>query len=101
MVTLKQMLPQQIDYMPFNSYNMHTHYKINTTIGGQVISAGKLVVKAQYFYSMQEHTNWYCKKQPIQQTFIFSTRTIIHPRLEVIIIIYVQDIPKNLCGMSE
>ena len=31
----------------------------NTKTDGQVISAGKLVVKAQYFCSTQENTNWY------------------------------------------
>ena len=29
------------------------------TIYGQVISAGELVVKAQYIRSMQENANWY------------------------------------------
>ena len=29
------------------------------------------------------------------------TRTILHPSLEVIIIIYVQEIPKKLCGRNE
>ena len=64
---------------------------------GQVISAGELFVKAQYFFSMQEKINWYWKQQPLQQTIIVTTRTIIHPRLDVIIIRYVQDIPKNIC----
>ena len=31
----------------------------NTTIDGEVISAGELFVKSQYLYSMQEDTNWY------------------------------------------
>ena len=31
----------------------------NTTIDGQVISAGELFVKAQYLCSVQENTNWY------------------------------------------
>ena len=31
----------------------------NTQIYRQVISAGELVVKAQYLYSIQENTNWY------------------------------------------
>ena len=33
----------------------------------------------------------------MQQTSIFTTRTILHPCIDVIIIRYVQDIPKNLC----
>ena len=70
----------------------------NTKIYGQVISAGKLVVNAQYLCSVQEYTNWYWKQQPLQQTIIVPTRKILHPHLDVIIIIYVQDIPKNVCN---
>ena len=47
---------------------------------------------------MQGNTNWYWKQQPLQQTFIVPTRTILHPRLYFITIIYVQDIPKNVCN---
>ena len=47
---------------------------------------------------MQEKTNWYWKKQPLQQTIIVPTCTILNPRLGVITIIYVQDIPKNVCN---
>ena len=36
-----------------------------TTIDGQVISAGELVIKAQYLCSMQENTNWYWKQRPL------------------------------------
>ena len=73
----------------------------NATIDRQVISDGELVVKAQYLCSMQENTNCYWKQQTLQQTIIFPTRTILHPRLEVIIIRYVQDIPKKLCGRNK
>ena len=69
----------------------------NTTIDGQVISDGELVVKAKYICSMQENTNRYWKQQPPQQTIIVTTRTILHPRLDVITIRYVQDIPNNVC----
>ena len=61
----------------------------NTTIDGQVIYADELVVKAKYIFSMQENTNWYWKKQPLQQTIIVPTHTIIHPRLDSITIRYV------------
>ena len=70
----------------------------NTTIYGQVICAGGLFVKAQYFFSMQENNHWYWKQQPLQKTIIVPTRTILHPRLNVIIIRDVQDIPKNICN---
>ena len=45
----------------------------NTTIDGQVISAGELVVRVQYLCSIQENTNWYWKQQPMQQTIIVPT----------------------------
>ena len=70
----------------------------NTTISGQVISSGELVVKAQYIFSMQENNNCYLKQQPLQQTIIVPTFTMIHPRLDVITIRDVQDIPKNVCN---
>ena len=60
----------------------------NTTIDGQAISAGELVVKSRYLFSMQENTNWYWKQQPLQHTTIVLTRTLIHPRLDVITIRY-------------
>ena len=39
----------------------------NTKNHGQVIFAGKLVVKAQYLCSTQENTNWYWKQQPLNR----------------------------------
>ena len=67
----------------------------NTTIDEQVLYSGELFVRAQYICSMQENTNWYWKQQPPKQTIIFPTRTIIHPRLDVITIRYVQYITKG------
>ena len=70
----------------------------NITIDGQVISSGELVVKAQYICPMQENTNWCWKQQPLQQTIIVPTLIILHPRLDVITIRYIQEIHKNLCN---
>ena len=70
----------------------------NTTIDGQIISAGELVVKVQYLLYMQENTNWYCKQQPLQHTIIIPTHIILHPQIDVITIKYVQYIPKNVCN---
>ena len=47
---------------------------------------------------MQENTNWYWKQQPLRHTTIVPTRTILHPRLDIITIRYVQYIPKNICN---
>ena len=73
----------------------------NTTIDGQVISVGELVFKAQYICSMQENTNWCWKEQPLHQTIMFPTRTILHSRVDVITIRYVQHTPKNICNISQ
>ena len=72
--------------------------KNNTQIDGQVISAGELVFMAQYLCSTKENSNWYWKQQSLQQNIIFPTRKIIHPRLDVVIIPYVQYIPKTVCN---
>ena len=69
----------------------------NTKIDGQVISAGELFVKAQYIFSMQENSNWYWKQQSLKQNNTVSTRTIIHPCLDVIRITDVQDTPGTIC----
>ena len=47
---------------------------------------------------MQESTNWYWKQQPLQHNIIVPTRTIIHPRLGVVVITDVQYTPKNVCS---
>ena len=70
----------------------------NTKIYGQFISAGELVLKSQYIWSMKENTNWCWKQQPLEQTIIVPTRTILHPHIDVIIIRDVQDIHNNVCN---
>ena len=55
----------------------------NTTIDGQIIIAGELVVKEKYIFSMQIDNNWYWNKQPKHHVITVPTRTIIHPQLEV------------------
>ena len=57
--------------------------KNNITIDGQIISAGELLVKAQYIFSMQENIRFYWKKQPLKHTIIFTTSKIIHQCLNV------------------
>ena len=51
----------------------------NTKIDGQIITAGGLVVKAQYICSMEVDTNFYWDQHPQQHVIIVPTRTIIHP----------------------
>ena len=47
---------------------------------------------------MQENTNWCWKQQSLQHNIIVTTCTILHPCLDVVIIIYVQDIPETVCN---
>ena len=56
--------------------------KDNTTIDGKFITAGVLVVKAQYIASMQINTNWYWNRQPKHHVITVPTRTILHTQLE-------------------
>ena len=53
----------------------------NTTIYGQIITAGELVDKAQYLCSMKIYTNWYWNQQPKHHIITVPTHTILHPKL--------------------
>ena len=68
---------------------------------GQVISDSELVVREQYLCSVQEYINWYWEQQSLQQAIIVPTCTILHPRLNVVIIRCVQDIPNNFCDRPQ
>ena len=72
--------------------------KNNTTIDGKIITSGKLFVKEQYICSMQEITNWFWDQHTKQKVITVPTCTIIHPRLDVISIIYIHGTPKSLCN---
>ena len=50
---------------------------------------------------MQENTNWNWKQQTLQHTIIFPTRTLLHPRIDIIIIRYVKDIHNNICSRNQ
>ena len=54
----------------------------NTTIDGQIIIAGGLVVNAKYLCSMQVDTNWYWNQQSKHHVITVLTCTILHPQLE-------------------
>ena len=69
----------------------------NTTIDGQVITSGELVVKAQYLCYMKVDTNWYWNQNPKQHITTVLTRTILHPRLKVNAVTDFNTIPKSVC----
>ena len=73
----------------------------NTTIDGKIITAGELVVKAQYLYSMQDETNWYCNQHPQQHTITLPTHTILYPRLEVNTVTAFHAMPKIVCTRTQ
>ena len=78
-------------------------YKLqeNTTIDGQMITVGELVVKEKYLCSMQIYTNWYCNKQPKHHVITVPTRTIPHPHLEVNTATDFQSIPTSVCTRTQ
>ena len=73
----------------------------NTTIYGQIITAGELVVKAKYLCSMQVETNWYWNQQPKHHVITVPTRTILHPQLEVNAVTDFHEIPKSICTRTQ
>ena len=50
----------------------------NTTIYGKIITAGKLVFKAQYFCSVKLNANWYWYQYPQQHVITLPPCKILH-----------------------
>ena len=75
--------------------------KDNTTTDGKIITAGELVVKAQYMCSMRVDTSWYWNNHPQQQVITVLTHTIIHPQLGVTTITDIHDILKSICNRTQ
>ena len=73
----------------------------NTTIDGQIITSGELVVKAQYLCYMQVDTNWYWNQHPQHHVITVPTRTILHPQLEVNAVTDFHAIPKIVCTRTQ
>ena len=69
----------------------------STTIDGQIITAGELVVKAQYVCYMQIDTNLYCNQQPKYHVITVPTRTILRPQIGVNVITDFYAIPTSIC----
>ena len=78
-------------------------YKLqeNTTIDGQILIAGELVVNAKYLCSMQVDTNWYWNQQPKNHVITVPTCTILHPKLEVNAITDYNAIPTSICSITQ
>ena len=73
----------------------------NTTIDGQILIAGKLVVNSKYLCSMQVDTNWYWNQQPKHHVITVPTRTILHPKLEGDAITDFHLIPTRICSRKQ
>ena len=56
-----------------------------------------MVVKAQYFCSMQVDTNLYCNQQTKHHVITVPTLTILHTQLEVNAVTDFQVKPKSIC----
>ena len=87
-----------MDFMLSCSKQVHIHF---TTIYGQIITAGELVVKARYLCSIKVDTNWYWNKQPKHHVITVSIRTILHPQLEVDAITDFHAIPTSVCSRTQ
>ena len=72
----------------------------NTTIDGQIITAGGFFVKAKYLCSMQIDINWYWNQQPKHHVITVPTRTILHPQLEVNAVTDFHAIPTSICSRT-
>ena len=73
----------------------------NTTIDGQIINAGELVVNAKYLCCMQVDTNWDCNQQPKDHVITVTASTILHPQLDVDAIIEFHAIPTSACSRTQ
>ena len=60
-----------------------------------------MVVKSQYVCSMQVDTNWYWNQQPKQHVITVTTRTILHPQLEVNTVTYFHAIHTSVCTSTQ
>ena len=75
--------------------------KENTTIYGQIITAGELVVKSQYLCYMQIDTNCYWNQKSQHLAITVPTHTILHPQLEVNTVTYFHTIPTSVCTRTQ
>ena len=73
----------------------------NTTVDGQIITAGELAVKEKYICSMQVDTNWYWDQQPKQHVITVPTRRILYPQLEVNAVTDFYAITTSVCTRTQ
>ena len=73
----------------------------NTTIYGQIITAGELVVKEKYLCYTQIDTNWYWNQQPKHHVITVPTCTILHPQLEVNAVTEFHYILTSVCSRKQ
>ena len=73
----------------------------STTIDGQILIAGELVVNEKYLCSMQVDTNWYCIQQSKHHVITVPTRTILHPQLEGDAITDFHSITTSICYRTQ
>ena len=72
----------------------------DTTCNGVIVSAGELVVKAQYIRFMQKKTNWHWEQKGQQKVIIVTTRTIVIPCIDFVVVKYVHNITKNIYNIN-
>ena len=72
-----------------------------TSIDGQIITAGELVVNAKCICSMQVDNNWYWNQQSKHHVITVPTRTILHPQLEGDAITDFHLVPTSICSRTQ
>ena len=103
---LASMVPQikqhtsKIGYYVIKFVSESYTLQYDTTCNGIIVSAGELVVKAQYLSCIQEKNDCYWDKKNNQQVIIVPTKTIVHPCIDVVAVKDVQDIPKIICNIN-
>ena len=73
----------------------------NTTIYGQILNAGELIVKAQYLCSIQVDTNWYWNQQLKQHVITVPTLIILYLQHEFNEVTDFHAIPKSVCTSTQ
>ena len=77
-------------FVKYVSYAFTFQEDITTDV--KVSNAGELVVRSEYLISTKEKEKWYCQQNGSKHIVIVSTRTIVHPCLDVSIVKYVADV---------
>ena len=72
-----------------------------TKCDGKMSTSGELVFKVKYFSCMQEKSEWFWEKKYQQQAIVVPSLTIVHPCLDVMVMKYVNYIPRGVGNKNQ